>query len=100
VISDSGTISEESSMLGFPAVTIRDAIERPEALDTGAIICTGLTPMDVVDAIEMTTKQHRSMGPAVEPTDYTVADSSRRVLNYIRSTASTHTFRNGIRVGS
>src|SRR5699024_1437467 len=60
VISDSGTISEESSILGFPAVTLRDAIERPEALDVGAIITTGLSPDDVVDSVRMTIRQHES----------------------------------------
>jgi UDP-N-acetylglucosamine 2-epimerase len=41
-LSDSGTIAEESTLLGFPAMTLRDSIERPEALDTGGIIMTGL----------------------------------------------------------
>ena len=44
VLSDSGTISEESTMLGFPAVTLRSSIERPEALDTGSITMTDLDP--------------------------------------------------------
>ena len=43
-LSDSGTIAEESTLLGFPAVTLRDSIERPEALDTGGIMMTGLDP--------------------------------------------------------
>ena len=97
VVSDSGTISEESSMLGFPAVTIRDAIERPEAIDTGAIICTGLEPEAVVDSIEITIAQHRSRGRAQIPNDYAVLDASRRTVNFIRSTAGTHHQRTGIR---
>ncbi|QCU79299.1 UDP-N-acetylglucosamine 2-epimerase (non-hydrolyzing) [Citricoccus sp. SGAir0253] len=98
VISDSGTISEESSMLGFPAVTLRDAIERPEALDTGSIITTGLNPADVVDAVCMTIRQHELDGPSTIPADYRIADSSRRVVNFIRSMATTHHLRRGIRV--
>lgn len=97
VISDSGTISEESTLLGFPAVTLRDAIERPEALDTGGIITTGLSPHDVVDAVMLTVGQHNIDGPAMIPTDYQIKDSSRRVLNFIRSTAATHHARQGIR---
>ncbi len=97
VISDSGTISEESTMLGFPAVTMRDTIERPEAIDTGGIITTCLTPADVVDAVRITIAQHQVNGGAEAPADYQVADSSRRVLNFIRSTAATHRARAGIR---
>lgn len=97
VVSDSGTISEESTMLGFPAVTMRDAIERPEAIDTGGIIATGLNPADVADAVRITIAQHRSSGGAAAPSDYQVPDSSRRVLNLIRSTAMTHHARSGLR---
>lgn len=97
VISDSGTISEESTMLGFPAVTMRDAIERPEALDTGSIITSGVTPSDVVDSVRITVSQHESYGKTTVPNDYQIMDSSRRVVNFIRSTASTHHVRNGIR---
>lgn len=97
VISDSGTISEESSMLGFPAVTLRDAIERPEALDTGSIIATGLNPDDVVDAVRITIDQHRVDGRTTIPDDYQIFDSSRRVVNFIRSMATTHHLRSGIR---
>lgn len=97
VISDSGTISEESGMLGFPAVTIRDAIERPEAVETGGIITTGLNPKDVVDSISITIAQHDAEGAPRCPSDYEIADSSRRVLGFIRGTAKTHHARMGIR---
>lgn len=98
VISDSGTISEESSILGFPAVTIRDAIERPEAIDSGAIITTGLSPDDVVDSIRITLDTHAVAGRPAVPAEYAIDDSARRVLNVIRSTASTHHARTGVRL--
>ncbi|MCG6568064.1 non-hydrolyzing UDP-N-acetylglucosamine 2-epimerase [Tessaracoccus sp. ZS01] len=98
VISDSGTISEESTILGFPAVTIRDAIERPEALEVGGMIVTGLDPKDVSDAVAITISQHREAGVAAIPHDYLITDSSRRVLNLIRSTAQSHHARNAVRV--
>lgn len=100
VISDSGTISEESTILGFPAVTIRDAIERPEAIDTGGVIVTGLTPADVVDAVQITIDQHEPAGRSAIPDDYQVLDSSRRVVNLIRSTCAMHAMRSGLRVGA
>ncbi|WP_211439864.1 non-hydrolyzing UDP-N-acetylglucosamine 2-epimerase [Corynebacterium glutamicum] len=97
VISDSGTIAEESSMLQFPSVTLRDAIERPEAVDTGAIIITGLDPDDVVDSVRIATEQFAIDGPPTVPNDYSISDTSRRVLNFVRSHASTHHMRKGIR---
>lgn len=97
VISDSGTIAEESGIVGFPAVTLRDAIERPEAIDSGGIITTGLDPDDVCDAVEMTVEDWRIRDARHTPAEYGVSDSSRRVVNFIRSTAATHHRRAGVR---
>lgn len=96
VLSDSGTISEESSLLGFPAVTLRDAIERPESLDTAAIITTGVKSDAIVDAIDIVLDQFETDGPPGIPGDYQIADTSRRAVNFIRSTAHTHHQRTGI----
>lgn len=98
VVSDSGTISEESSILGFPAVTIRDAIERPEALDAGAIVTTGLNPDDVCDSVALSVHSWQRNERPTPPFEYTITDSSRRVVNFIRSTAATHHARMGIRI--
>lgn len=97
VISDSGTISEESSILGFPAVTIRDFIERPESLDTGSIIASGLDRANVLDSIRMTLALHSSAGLAATPREYDIDDTSRRVVSFIRSAAHSHHQRVGQR---
>ena len=96
VLSDSGTIAEESSILGFPAVTLRDSIERPEALDAGAILMTGLVAEDVVTNVAAAMNEPNN-GVAGIPAGYEIDDTSRRVVNYILSTAHRHAEWSGIR---
>lgn len=97
VLSDSGTISEESSILGFPAVTLRDSVERPEALDSGAIITAGVTKNSILDSVEMVLLDPPHLGARGIPAGYEVTDASRRTVNFMRSTAATHSYRAGIR---
>jgi UDP-N-acetylglucosamine 2-epimerase len=95
-LSDSGTVSEESAILGFPAVTLRDSIERPESLDSGSIIMTGLDPDGVVEAIGTTIRSSEDgNGCSIE---YDVTDTSRRVVNFILSTVRVHHAWSGIRI--
>lgn len=95
-LSDSGTISEEAAILGFPAVTLRESIERPEALDAGGIIMTGLDPQGVVEAVEVMVAQVAAEGVPC-PVDYQVPDTSRRVVDFILSTVRRHHDWAGIR---
>jgi UDP-N-acetylglucosamine 2-epimerase len=95
-LSDSGTISEESAILGFPAVTLRESIERPEALDAGGIIMTGLDPQGVLEAITVAVDQVAADGVPC-PADYQVPDTSRRVVDFILSTVRRHHDWAGIR---
>ena len=99
VLSDSGTIAEESTILGFPAITLRDSIERPEALDTGAIIMTGLDAHDVVEAVTvaMASKPTNNCMSAVTPNDYLIDNTSSRAVNFILSTARRHKSWAGLR---
>jgi UDP-N-acetylglucosamine 2-epimerase (non-hydrolysing) len=100
VVSDSGTISEESAILGFPAVTIRDSIERPEALDFGGIVMTGLKFHNVVDGIREALESAEIEFPEeanAYPQGYEVADCSRRVVRFMLSTITRHHDWAGIR---
>lgn len=88
VLSDSGTISEESSLLDFPAVTLRDSIERPEALDTASILMTGLDADNVVEAVRFAVLDTDRSSRV--PEDYRIGDCSRRAVGFILSTHRRH----------
>jgi UDP-N-acetyl-L-fucosamine synthase len=87
VISDSGTISEESSILNFPAITIRNSLERPEALDAGRIMMTGIAAGTILDAVDLTTKEWKKCRHDAIPPEYQVANTSYRVVKLIVGTA-------------
>jgi len=86
-ISDSGTISEEAAVMKFPAVTIREAIERPEALDTGSIIMTGLDEDVVLASIALVMDKHGADAKRQAPVEYEVANTSERVVKLVLGTA-------------
>ncbi|WP_068255402.1 non-hydrolyzing UDP-N-acetylglucosamine 2-epimerase [Janibacter corallicola] len=98
-LSDSGTIAEESSILGFPAVTLRDSIERPEALDTGGIMMTGLDSTDAVAAVQlaMNSGYTREGISHLTPDDYLIDNTSERTVKFILSTVHRHHEWAGIR---
>lgn len=77
VISDSGTISEESAILRFPAITIRNAIERAEAIDVGSILMTGVDKENILRCLEIVE------APTSIPADYDVDNCSERVLRVV-----------------
>lgn len=101
VISDSGTIAEESSMLNFPAVTPRFSIERPEAMDTGAIIACGCTASNIIRAVDLAMVQYDSNDSqdksSFVPNDYCITNTSQRVINLIAGTAKLSNQWDGIR---
>jgi UDP-N-acetylglucosamine 2-epimerase (non-hydrolysing) len=94
VLSDSGTVSEESAILGFAAVTLRSSIERPEALDSGSIITTDLRSESVLDGIRAAIADH---GATPTPPAYLGDACSIRVRNFLLSTAFEHSTWAGLR---
>jgi UDP-N-acetyl-L-fucosamine synthase len=82
-LSDSGTISEESSILGFPAISLRQSMERPEAQDTGSIILTGFDPDIILNSISMVIHEKTERKSFSIPDDYQIGDTSWRVVKLI-----------------
>jgi UDP-N-acetylglucosamine 2-epimerase (non-hydrolysing) len=82
-VSDSGTISEESAILNFPAISLRNSMERPEAQDSGTIVLTGFVADLVLDSISITIKEHLDPRERQISPDYQVPDSSWRVLKLL-----------------
>jgi len=86
VISDSGTITEETSLLGLKGVTIRQTHERPEGMDEGTVIMTGLMPDRVLEAIEFTIRDHENNGSNFGVVkDYAVENASSKILKIVMS---------------
>lgn len=86
VLSDSGTISEESAMMGFPAVSIRTSTERPEAIDAGTIVLGGITTDQMLNSIEVS---KGLFDPDMQlPLEYEVTNASNRVIRAIQSYTS------------
>lgn len=86
VISDSGTITEESSILKFPAITIRQQHERPEGMDEGTLIMSGLKVESVLSAIDIVVKHHAFDNDSFKiVTDYDTSNVSKKVLRIIMS---------------
>lgn len=101
-VSDSGTIAEESTLLGFPAVTPRDAIERPESMDAGGIIVTGLNERTILESIDLATslfEQRRALEtPFTLPEGYEITNTAERVVSLIVGTARLSNLWDGIRL--
>ena len=95
-LSDSGTISEESSILGFPAISLRQSMERPEAQDTGSIILTGFDTNIILDSISLAIKERDEREIFSIPDDYQIKDTSWRVIKLILGNSKLSNIWNGI----
>jgi len=86
VVSDSGTITEEGSLLNLPAVTTRNAHERPEGMDVGTLIMAGLKKERVLDAVRVIIAQYDRNSPVMAPVeDYEAQSVSRKILRIVLS---------------
>lgn len=85
VLSDSGTLPEEASILGFPAVSIRTSTERPEVLDKGVIIIGGINKGDVLQSVELCRTMWKNKELILPVTDYIDTNVSAKVVKIIQS---------------
>jgi UDP-N-acetylglucosamine 2-epimerase (non-hydrolysing) len=86
VVSDSGTITEEGSLLNLPAITIRNAHERPEGMDVGTLIMSGLKKERVLDAVQVILAQHHKTKRVMDQVeDYDGGPVSKKILRVVMS---------------
>ena len=84
-ISDSGTITEESSLLNFPAITIRNTHERPEGMDEGTLIMSGLKKEDIMNSIRIVTNQNLENKKILKIQDYNSDNISTKIVRIVQS---------------
>jgi UDP-N-acetylglucosamine 2-epimerase len=85
VLSDSGTLSEESAMLGFAGVLIRTSTERPEVLDKGTVVIGGIKEQSIVQSIDLAVSMHDNHEEVAMPADYEDTNVSVKVCKVIQS---------------
>ncbi|SIR14756.1 UDP-N-acetylglucosamine 2-epimerase (non-hydrolysing) [Rhizobium sp. RU33A] len=86
VLSDSGTITEEASLLNLPAITLRNAHERPEGMDVGTLVMSGLRSERVLEAVAVVTAQQNNMHRTFRPVeDYEAGPVSKQILRVVLS---------------
>ncbi len=85
VLSDSGTLSEESAILDFPGVLIRTSTERPEALDGGTVVIGSITTESILQAVELSVSMHENGHFGTLPFDYQDFNASTKVIKIIQS---------------
>ncbi|WP_303189566.1 non-hydrolyzing UDP-N-acetylglucosamine 2-epimerase [Fusobacterium ulcerans] len=85
VLSDSGTLSEESAILEFSGISIRTSTERPEVIDKGNIILAGIKKDEVLSSLEIATEMFKTDNKKVKPYDYLDNNVSDKVIKVIRS---------------
>ena len=88
VLSDSGSLAEESNIMGFPAVSIRTSTERPEAIDKGSIVLGGIDFDSITQAMEVITKQKELGEETVKVHDYVDINVGMKVVNIIQGYTS------------
>lgn len=88
VLSDSGTLSEESAILGFPGVLIRTSTERPEVLDKGTVVIGGITEKEIVQSVNLVRTMWENKEPMVLASDYVDENTSVKVVKIIQSYTS------------
>jgi len=85
VLSDSGTLSEESAILGFPGILIRTSTERPEVLDKGTVVIGGVSEKDIVQAVELSRAMWQNNEGTILAPDYSDENVSVKVVKIIQS---------------